>query len=169
MNLSERVLAGGLLIISASAACADQPYLDDRSTATALVQSYYNAINSLQYSRAWSYRLRFGTDTDWRAQYRAYEKFRDGFGHGRNHITVLTGPVSEDAAVGTYRYGVPVAIDVASENGRREQFAGCFYLRLISPSAQDDIPFQPLYIERTAMQAANGKLERILPAECDPA
>lgn len=166
--MSESAIAGGLLLAMASAACAQERYLDDRSTATAVVQSYYNAISSQQYSRAWSYRMRLGADTDWGEQYRAYEKFRDGFGHTRRHITLLTGAVFDDGAAGSYRYGVPVAIDVMGDDGRHERFAGCFYLKLSSPTAQDDIPYQPLYIERTAMQRAKGALKKIMPTECDP-
>lgn len=168
MNVSEWAFTGGLLMAMASAACAHEPYLDDRSTATALIQSYYNAINSRQYSRAWSYRLRLDPDTEWRAQHREYETFRDGFGDTRRHTMVVTGSEFEDVAAGTYRYVVPVAIDVVSEDGRHERFAGCFYLRLSSPAAQDGIPYQPLYIERTAMRSAKGTLKKILPADCDP-
>lgn len=157
-----------LLLAIASGACAEEPYLDDRSTPTAVVQSYYNAISSRQYSRAWSYRMRLDADTDWGAQYRSYEKFRDGFGLGRRNITLLTGAVSDDGAAGSYRYSVPVAIDVIGDDGQHERFAGCFYLKLSSPTAQDNIPYQPLYIERTAMQPAKGALEKIIPTECDP-
>lgn len=170
MNVSKRAFfTAAALMAAASAAFAHEPYLDDRSTATSVVRSYYNAINSREYSRAWSYRMRVAPDTDWRAQYAAYEKFRDGFGNTRSHISVRTGTEIEDVAVGTLRYGVPVAIDVVSEDGRHEQFAGCFYLRLSSPVAQDGIPYQPLHIERTAMRSAKGTLKEILPAECDPA
>lgn len=147
---------------------AQEPYLDDRSTATAVVRSYYNAIRLGQYSRAWSYRLRTDPSTDWHALNHAYENFRDGFGDHPSQITLLTGPEIEDVAVGTYRYGVPVAIDVPGEDGRGEQFAGCFYLRLSSPSAQEGVPYQPMFIERTHMQRARGRLEQIIPAECDP-
>ncbi len=168
MSVLKAAFTGCLLLAVSPAVCAQEPYLDDRSSATAVVQSYYNAINKQQYSRAWSYRLRLGADTDWSAQYRAYEKFRDGFGPERPHITLLTGAVSDDAGAGSYRYGVPVAIEVIGHAGQRERFAGCFYLKLSSPTAQDDIPYQPLYIERTAMQRAKGALGKIMPAECDP-
>lgn len=163
--------AGFVMAVIASVSIpvsAQEPYLDDRSTATAVIRSYYNAIRLGQYSRAWSYRLRTDPSTDWHALSRAYENFRGGFGDHRSQITLLTGPEIEDVAVGTYRYGVPVAIDVPGEDGRREQFAGCFYLRLSSPSAQEGVPYQPMFIERTHMQRAWGRLEQIIPAECDP-
>lgn len=170
VNVSKRAcFTAAALMAVASAAFAHEPYLDDRSTATSVVRSYYNAINSREYSRAWSYRMLVVSDTDWRAEYAAYEKFRDGFGGARGHISVQTGPEIEDVAVGTLRYGVPVAINVVSEDGRHQQFAGCFYLRLSSPAAQDGVPYQPMYIERTAMRSAKGRLKEILPAECDPA
>lgn len=101
VNVSKRAcFTAAALMAVASAAFAHEPYLDDRSTATSVVRSYYNAINSREYSRAWSYRMRVVSDTDW---------------------------------------------------------------------PQDGVPYQPMYIERTAMRSAKGRLKEILPAECDPA
>lgn len=107
------------------------------------------------------------TDTDTVAQKTAYRQFSDGFKHTR-HIALLIGKEMEDAAVGNYRYGVPVAIDALADDGRHEQFAGCFYLHLVSPAAQDSVPYQPLYIERTEMKASRGTLDKIIPLQCDP-
>lgn len=157
----------GLFLLATSTAFAEEAYLDDRSNPTAVIRSYYNAINSQQYSRAWSYRISIDADTDFAAQNKAYETFRDGFAQTKQ-VTLLTGAVTDDPGAGTYSYSVPVAIDALNDDGQHKQFAGCFYLVLASPSAQDTVPFRPLYINRADLKPANGPLNKIIPAECDP-
>jgi hypothetical protein len=155
-----------LLAVFASTANAED-FLDDRSSATAVIRSYYNAINSGQYARAFSYRIRFPSDEKSLDELQAeYEAFAKGY-EDTESVTLLTGEEFFDGAAGTSTYAVPVAIDAVDTSGRHQQFAGCYTLTQVSPSAQDGVPFQPIYISDAQMKPAKGKLADIIPPSCE--
>lgn len=155
-----------LLAVFACAASAED-FLDDRSSATAVIRSYYNAINSYQYLRAFSYKTRFPSDEKSQDELQAeFEEFAKGY-EDTASVTLLTGEEFFDGAAGTTTYAVPVAIDAADRNGRHQQFAGCYTLKQVSPSAQEGVPFQPIYIAGAAMKPAKGALAEIIPPSCE--
>ena len=162
-------LAFALAGISTTAAMAqDGPsYQDDRSSATALIQSLYNAIDRKEYLRAWSY---YASNTVASAEDEAakadYETFKKGYAN-TEFVTLLTGEESEEGAAGSTYYKVPVAIDALDNNGKHTQFAGCYTIRLAQPTVQDTPPYQPLHIDSGELQPAEGTLEAILPASCE--
>lgn len=134
-------------------------YVDDRSDATAVIVSFYNAINRQEYARAYSY---YG-DT---AEAGDFDAFANGF-HDTKHVDLLAGaPVAEGAAGSTY-YSLPVAIDAEAKDGSHRQYAGCYLLRLANPAIQAEPPFKPMHIEKGALKPAAGALDAILPKECN--
>lgn len=132
-------------------------YLDDRSSPGQLIRSLYNAINRHEYGRAYSY---FSTPPA-----PSYEEYEKGFAETEN-VEVLTGLPAEDAGAGTVYYTLPVAIRSTSTNGDSRIFAGCYTLRLSSPSAQTT-PYTPLVIEEGKLQPAEGDLKNVLPDRCN--
>jgi hypothetical protein len=134
-------------------------YVDDRSDATAVIISFYNAINRQEYARAYSY---YGDP----AQAGDFDTFAAGYADTK-HVELLAGaPVAEGAAGSTY-YTLPVAIDAEAKDGSHAQYAGCYLLRLANPAIQAAPPFKPMHIEKGDLQPAEGDLKAILPEQCD--
>src|SRR3569832_2129182 len=79
-----------------SAPAADAPYIDDRSSADAVVRSLYSAINRHEFARAWGY---FG-DTKPAKDFNAFVK---GYA-GTDKVELKTGAISEDGAAGSIYY-----------------------------------------------------------------
>jgi hypothetical protein len=123
-------------------------YLDDRSDAVELLRSLFNALNSRQYLRAYSY----WQDT---SQIGSFDQFRKGYADTAS-IQLQTGTVIGDAGAGQFRYYVPVVLTVKTTQGQTQTFAGCYNLHLANPSVQATLPFQPLGIESANIkQVAN--------------
>jgi len=142
------------LLASAPVFAAEPAYLDDRSTAASLVNSYYNAVNRREYARAYTY---FGPN----GGPKPYADFAQGY-QDTEHVSVLTGAAQSDGAAGSIYYTIPVAIDALTADGRHRQFAGCYVTRLIEPGNQDP-PVVPMYIYQAKLNAAHGRLAAILP------
>jgi hypothetical protein len=154
-----KILAACVLaILSAAPALAAQPaYLDDRSTAAALVKSFYNAINRQEYARAYTY---FGDSAP-----QPYQSFASGYADTAS-VKVMTGTAVSDGAAGSIYYTLPVAIDALQSNGTHKQFAGCYTTRLVQPAVQDP-PVTPMFIAKASLKPAHGGLSAILP-HCSP-
>jgi hypothetical protein len=156
------MLAGAMLIgPSATALAEDHPYpdyLDDKSTAAALIESYYNAINRQEYARAYTY-----WDSD--SSQGSYKKFAKGY-EDTAYVEVMVGDVTEDAGMSKVYSAVPVAIDAEDSDGKHKQFAGCYTVLFVQPSVVEP-PYYGMVIEKGSLKAAKGDLEDILPDECD--
>ncbi|WMT87752.1 hypothetical protein NO932_03840 [Pelagibacterium sp. 26DY04] len=148
-------------------ALPENPYYDDRSTAAAVVESLYNAINRSEYLRAWSY---FDHDAalDEEALAQDFEAFAEGY-RNTDNVQLLVGPEITEGAAGTVYYSIPVAIEATDRNGASETFAGCYTLKLAQPVLQATPPFRPLAIMEGNLEPSEGALETILPSQCTPA
>lgn len=147
------------VVVAAVSEAGAQPseYIDDRSSAEALVRSLYNAANRKEYARAWDYFGEQKPAKDFRAFVQGYEK--------TERVAVETGPVSEEGAAGSIYYQVPVAIRATATDGSESTFAGCFTVRLLQPANQEP-PFRPLQLEKGSLRPAEGELSDIVPASC---
>ncbi len=133
-------------------------YRDDRSSPTALIASYYNAINRHEYARAFTY---FATDP---GPGEDFESFAAGF-EDTAHVDLLTGTVSSEGGMSKSWSGVPVAIDAVDNAGKRRQFAGCYLTLLVEPSVMDP-PVPGMVIVSGKLHPASGELADILPDAC---
>jgi len=136
-------------------------YLDDRSTATGLMLSYFNAINLKQYLRAYSY---------WEkgSKVGPYGPFQQGY-QDTASVKVTLGAITGDAGAGQRYYTVPAALVAQTTGGKTQTFAACYTLHLGIPANQTVPPFNPLAISTgTAKVAANGTSSKNLLAHaCD--
>lgn len=147
-----------LAMLSAGAAVADeQPYMDDRSDAAALVRSFYNAINRQEYARAWDY---FGESKP----AKDFNSFSTGF-EQTSEVEVQTGEAGTEGAAGSTYFNLPVAIRASNKDGSEALFAGCYTVRLSNPQIQEP-PFTGLLIEKGALKPAEGTLAEALPESC---
>ena len=131
-------------------------YVDDRSTPVSLLTSLYNALNSNEYARAWSY---FETGPA-----KNFETYASGFNETAS-IRFLTGAAEADGTAGTTFWRVPAAIEATDKQGKATVFAGCYTIKLVSPAAQD-APYRPMIIEKASIKPSVGSLEESLPANC---
>jgi hypothetical protein len=138
-------------------------YLDDRSTPTGLVLSYYNAINRHEYLRAYSY---------WQdqSQLPSYDQFAQGFQNTAS-VQVSLGAMGLSVGAGQTYYTVPVLLKSATTGGQQQAYSGCFTMHLGLPSAQAVPPYQGLGFQTADLQqAASGANESDLLAHaCDAA
>lgn len=153
--LAAAVLA---LVLASPALAQDMPdYVDNRSTAQSLVESFYNAVNRQEYSRAYTYFAEGAT-----AQ--SFEDFAAGYAE-TVHVHLVTGAPDEDAGMSSVHYKLPVAIDAEMADGSHQRFAGCYTVRFTQPSVQDP-PVRPMQIEAAHLEPAKGDLGTILPTSC---
>ncbi|MFC5583631.1 DUF1176 domain-containing protein [Nitratireductor kimnyeongensis] len=145
-----------LAVFHAPALAQDGPYLDDRSTPQALLQSLYNAINRKEYARAYDY---FATPPA-----TSLNAYAEGYAD-TDHVSLLTGTATSEGAAGSSIYALPVAIRARASDGGERVFAGCYTLRLANPQIQGT-PYNPLHIENAQMKPATGELADALPASC---
>jgi hypothetical protein len=136
-------------------------YLDDRSTPTGLVLSYYNAINRHEYLRAYSY---------WqdKTQLPSFDQFAKGY-QDTASVQVSLGAMGLSVGAGQTYYTVPVLLMSENSGGEQQTYFGCFTMHLGLPSAQAIPPYQGLGFQTAAMQqAASGADDSDLLAHaCD--
>mgnify|MGYP003666418373 FL=1 len=161
--MTRLLLVATLALLATPPAIADERYLDDRSTATSDIASFYNAIGRQELTRAWSYyRHEPMSEAETKA---AFDDFARGYADTAS-VTVLTGEEIAEGAAGSVYYRLPVAIDAVSNAGTHTQFAGCYTLKLVQPANQVTPPFSPLHIEAGHLEPAKGELGAILPLDC---
>ncbi|MER9303244.1 DUF1176 domain-containing protein [Mesorhizobium sp. M0293] len=136
----------------------EAPYVDDRSSADAVVRSLYSAISRHEFARAWGY---FG-DTKPAKDFDSFVKGYDG----TDKVEVATGAVSDEGAAGSIFYNVPVAIRATDKSGGEKVFAGCYTLRQVNAQIQAAPPFDPIHIEKGALKPSTADFEEALPPSC---
>ena len=127
-----------------STAPAASSYLDDRSRAEAVVQSYYNAIAQRQYLRAYSY----WEPSDSLAP---YTTFAQGFADTTD-VTVELGTVGGNPGAGQLYWSVPAAVFSTTTSGAKS-FVGCYTVHLAQPAIQAAPPFKPMSIQTGQISA----------------
>ena len=139
------------------ALATEAPYIDDRSSADAVIRSLYSAINRHEFARAWGY---FG-DTKPAKDFDAFVKGYDG----TDTVEVKTGAVSDEGAAGSIYYSVPVAIQATDKKGEAKVFAGCYTVRQVNAQIQEP-PFQPIFIDKGALKPSTEDFNSAVPASC---
>lgn len=126
---------------------------DDRSDPITTLASYYNAINSRDFRRA--YRL-------WEAPPQSYEQFERGFAD-TDRIRLLIDPSPRiEGAAGSSFAEISTIIVASTRDGNERVFAGCYTLR---KSNVHDTGWQ-IYRADVAAVSASARLARILDHGC---
>lgn len=115
-------------------------YLDDRSTAAALMLSYFNAINRREYLRAYSY-------YEDNADIGTLDEFSEGYAETAL-VSVVAGPITDGGAAGSIYFTVPMILNATTTTGVQQKFAACYVLRLPQPGNYAAPPINPMHIER---------------------
>ena len=136
-------------------------YVDDRSAGEQVIQSYYNAINRKEYTRAYAY---------WEAGATGlapFGTFAAGYANTKS-VTLQTKPGTTDVGAGQLYYSVPAVVTASNADGSTTLFSGCYKLHLGSPNIQATPPFQPLGIQsaRIAQAPSGSNPNDLLSSAC---
>jgi hypothetical protein len=119
-------------------------YLDDRSSADALIRSYYDSIGRDEYIRAYSY-------WEMSASLPSFTAFEDGFA-GTTNVQVELGTIGGGAGAGQLYWSVPAAVFATTATGA-QNFVGCYTVHLARPELQVAPPFNPMAIQSAQVSA----------------
>ena len=137
-------------------------YLDDRSSAEAVVRSYYDAIGRRQYLRAYGY---------WEPSTTlpAFDVFAKGF-ETTTSVQVELGTVGGSPGAGQLYWSVPAVVLSTTTTGT-QAFVGCYTLHLARPEIQAAPPFKPIAIQTGQLQSAAtpAAARSALPSTCGSA
>lgn len=99
----------------------EAPYYEDRMDPSALLASYYNAINRREYARAWDY---------WESPPNpTYDDFVDGFSDTAAVMAAVIPPTWYEGAAGSAYTSVPTLLSATHTDGTRHNYVGCFVTR----------------------------------------
>ena len=147
------------LAASTGLASAEVQYMDDRSTPQTLVQSYYNAINLKQYTRAYGYYSDGFAAKD-------YDSWAKGYADTKS-VSVQFGATQPDPGAGQIYWALPVAISVLMTDGSSKVYGGCYNIHLTSPELQTDPPFMPISINSGSLKESDKPVQDAIPKSCD--
>ena len=125
------------------------PYLDDRSTAPAVIQSYFNAINRKEYARAYGY---WSANADPGAL-APFDSFQKGYAETAT-VDLTLGATTGDVGAGQLYYSVAALLKAKATTGANQTYSACYNLHLSRPDIQGVPPFAPLAIESAAATLA---------------
>lgn len=114
----------------------DGNFIDNRSGPIEVISSLLNAVNRMEYVRAYSY---------WETPTETYTNFANGYADTIS-VTATFGTVISDAGAGQFHYQVPVVEYVLHTDTTTHIYVGCYVLHLSNPGMQGMLPFKPLGI-----------------------
>jgi len=125
-----------------------QNYIDDRSTPSQVIVSYYNALNRQEYLRAYNYWLNpTGTQG-------SFTHFVSGY-QDTARVDLVFGSITSGVGAGQIYYTVPVLLKATAINGVRANWAACYVVHQARPENFGEPPFNPMGIYRGSAAAYN--------------
>lgn len=118
-----------------------QRYLDNRSSAVAVMRSFFNAINRKEYLRAYSYWESLSASN----QLGSFEQFSQGYQATAN-VRLTPGVVRVGAAAGNLYYSLRTVVAATTTGGATQLFVGCYTMHLAQPGLQEQPPYMPMAI-----------------------
>ncbi|WP_139975780.1 hypothetical protein [Ochrobactrum sp. CGA5] len=134
-------------------------YRDDRSTPQTLIESYYNAINRKEYTRAYGYYSEEGREPDFETFVKGYENTKS--------VKVALRKTDPDPGAGQIYWSQPLAIEAEMKDGKKQVFTGCYTIRLTNPAMQEEPPFKPMQIMTGSLSKSPLELEKSVPETCE--
>jgi heat shock protein HslJ len=119
----------------------------------AALVSYYNAINSKDYRRAYDY---------WESPPSSFEQFARGFADTDRVRLLVEPPARLDGAAGSLYAEIATAVVATTRSGNERIFAGCYVMR--KSNVRDN--GWHIYRGNVTAVTANGRLARILAQGC---
>ena len=123
-------------------------YVDDRSTASQLILSLYNAINRHEYARAYGYWINPASTLG------NFTTYANGYQNTAS-VKLVFGQITGDAGAGQLYFTVPVLLKTTAQNGTRSNFAACYVVHQSQPANFGAPPFNPMSIDRGQAKASD--------------
>jgi len=123
-------------------------YLDDRSTPSQVIVSFYNAIDRQEYLRAYNYWADPATSLG------SFTSFANGYGDTAS-VDLVFGQITGDPGMSQVYYTIPVILKATAKNGTRTNYAACFVVHETSPDVFGAPPISPMSIDRGSAQPSD--------------
>lgn len=104
-------------------AAGEMPFYEDRTSPTAALVSFYNAIDRKEYQRAYSYFQ--GAPNPDPSLVAPYAQWAQGYSNAA-FVTLATGKVVQDAGAGNIYASFPVVVTAKQTDATLQIFAGCY-------------------------------------------
>lgn len=127
---------------------ASDDYLDDRSTPSQVIVSYFNAINRKEYARAYGY---------WRDPSNnvgSFSSFAGGYTDTAS-VTLVFGSITADRAMSQFHYTIPVILKTTSNAGTPAKWAACYIVHAVVPEVFGAPPFEPMDIDQASVNPSD--------------
>ena len=151
-------LLGAFALAGAVKITAQPAQLQEENPAEILV-SYYDAINSKQFRRAYNY---------WKNPPQKYQDFVRGFNDTRR-VRLITNPNFQvEGAAGSLYKEVPAVVISTMKNGAQKTFYGCYTLRKINLRPPDVAKEDTWHIDKGVLKSApaNSVASKLLADAC---
>lgn len=116
-------------------------YIDDRSTASQLIVSLFNAVSRKEYLRAYNYWSNPATTLG------SFSSYANGY-KDTDTVDLVFGNITGDAGAGQLYYTVPVILKAKATNGVHADYAACYVVHLAQPANFGAPPIEPMSISQ---------------------
>ena len=137
-------------------------YLDDRSTPSQVIVSFYNAINRQEYLRAYSYwsdpASSLGSFTTWASGY-----------SDTASVDLVFGQITGDPGMSQVYYTIPVILKTTAKNNTHTNYAACYVVHETNPDVYGAPPISPMGIAQGSAQPSdiNASDASVLATACN--
>ena len=123
-------------------------YLDDRSTPSQVIVSFYNAINRHEYLRAYNYwsdpATSLGSFTNWASGY-----------NNTASVDLVFGQITGDPGMSQVYYTIPVILKTTATNNTHANYAACYVVHETNPLVYGAPPISPMSIAQGSAQPSD--------------
>ena len=116
-------------------------YIDDRSTPSQVIVSFYNAIDRQENARAYGYYANPATSLG------SFTSFASGYQNTLS-VDLVFGPITGDPGMSQVYYTIPVILKATAKDGTRTNYAACYVVHETNPDVYGAPPIFPMSIER---------------------
>jgi hypothetical protein len=136
-------------------------YIDDRSTPSQVIVSFYNAINRKEYLRAYSYY------TDPATTLGSYTSFANGY-NATASVDLVFGQITGDPGMSQVYYTVPVILKATSTTNSLTNYSACYVVHETNPDVYGAPPISPMGIAQGSAQVSslNASDASVLASAC---
>jgi hypothetical protein len=137
-------------------------YIDDRSTPSQVITSFFNAINRYEYLRAYSYwsdpATSLGSYTTWASGY-----------SDTASVDLVFGQITGDPGMMQVYYTVPVVLKTIKTNSTHANYAACYVVHETNPDVYGAPPISPMGIAQGSAQPSdiNASDASVLATACN--
>ena len=123
-------------------------YLDDRSTPSQVIVSFYNAINRQEYLRAYNYWANPATSLG------SFTSFANGYKDSAS-VNLVFGQITGDPGMSQIYYTIPVILKATAKNNTHTNYAACYVVHETAPDVYSSPIIDPMGIAQGSAQPSN--------------